>query len=410
MPYFEQPDNIVPATASHEQARHPRRRVLMVTDSRDPSGVGTHMLTLAASLQDKLLPILVFAREPTAIEWARRSMALGIYGVAMPIEALERGDAGFAELLREFRPDIVHVHAGIGWEGHALARAARCASVPAVIRTEHLPYTLRALRQPALERAYANGALAADRIVCVSDAARATFRMSGIDAARYVTIHNGIEPSRSKFSRSETRARLGIGEAPMLITVARLTEQKRHDVLLHALPRVLRHHPDTRLLLVGCGPLQEMLQQMADDLGVADHVRFLGWRNDIPDLLVAADAFCLPSYFEGHPLVLMEAMEAGLPVVAARSLGITEVISNGETGLLVPFEDPVAMAAAINRVLSDEALGRQLGRNGRLVIRERFGSERMAKRVMAVYDDVLASPSARTVTPACALEETPECR
>lgn len=378
----------------------------MVTDSRDPSGVGAHMLTLAATLQDKLLTILVFTREPTAIEWARRAMALGIYGIAMPIEALQQGDAGFAELLREFRPDIVHVHAGIGWEGHALARAARCAAVPAVIRTEHLPYTLRALKQPALERAYASGALMADRIVCVSDAARATFRMSGIDAARYVTIHNGIVPSRSRFSRAEMRDRLGMGEAPMLITVARLTEQKRHEVLLRALPRVLRHHADTQLLLVGCGPLQSMLQQMADDLGIANHVRFLGWRNDIPDLLAAADAFCLPSYFEGHPLVLMEAMEAGLPVVAARSLGITEVISNGDTGLLVPFEDPVSLAAALNRVLSDVALRRQLGRNGRLVIRERFASERMAKQVMAVYDDVLASSPARAAPRAGALEET----
>lgn len=363
----------------------------MATDSRDPSGVGTHMLTLAAALRDQMLPILVFAREPAAIEWARRAMASGIYAVAMPLSALEHGDASFLALLREFRPDIVHVHAGIGWEGHALVRAARRAAVPAVVRTEHLPYTLRALRQPELERAYAGGALAADRIICVSDAGRATFRMSGLDSRRYVTVHNGIVPSPNRRSRAEVRQGLGLGDEPVLITVARLTEQKRHEVLLRALPRVLRRHPDCRLLLVGSGPLRAMLQQLAEALGIAAHVRFLGQRNDVPDLLAGADAFCLPSYFEGHPLVLMEAMAAGLPVVAARSLGITEVVSSGETGLLVPFEDTIALSAALNRVLSDRMLASQLGARARLAVRERFSVDAMADKVMAVYRDALAS-------------------
>lgn len=363
----------------------------MATDSRNPSGVGTHMLTLAGALRDKILPILVFAREPTAIEWARRAMASGIYGVAMPLPALELGDTSFTELLREFRPDIVHVHAGIGWEGHALARAARRAAVPVVIRTEHLPYTLRALGRPELEHAYASGVLEADRIICVSDAGRATFRMSGIDARRYVTVHNGIVPSPSLRSRPEVRQRLGIDDEPVLLTVARLTEQKRHDVLLRALPRVLRQHPDAQLLLVGSGHMQTVLQQLAKELGIAAHVRFLGRRNDVPDLLAAADAFCLPSHFEGHPLVLMEAMAAGLPIVAARSIGITEVISNGESGLLVPFEDTVALSAALNRVLSDRPLASQLGACGQLAVRERFDAEVMANQVMAVYEDALAS-------------------
>ncbi len=363
----------------------------MVTDSRDPSGVGTHMLTLANALRDEVLSILVFSREPAAFEWARRAMASGIYGVAMPLPALEQGDASFTELLREFRPEIVHVHAGIGWEGHSLARAARRAGVPAVIRTEHLPYTLRALKQPLLERAYTSGALVVDRIICVSESGRTTFRMSGIDSRRYVTIHNGIVPSPSERSRMEVRRRLGIGNEPVLITVARLTAQKCHPVLLHALPRVLRQHPDVQLLLIGQGPLQAMLQQLVDELGIGAHVRLLGQRNDVPDLLAASDAFCLPSYFEGHPLVLMEAMAAGLPVVAARSLGITEVVSNGETGLLVPFDDSVSLAAALNRVLCDRRLASQLGARGRLAVCERFRADTMAEKVLAVYRDALAS-------------------
>lgn len=370
-------------------------RVLMVTDSEQPSGVGTHMLTLARALPEAIDPVLVFVPGAGLTGWAHRAMAAGIRASSLPLGALTGGTAPFIAMLREFRPHLVHVHAGIGWEGHALVRAAREAGVGAVVRTEHLPYTLHALRQPALERDYARGAALADRIVCVSDAARMTFRMSGLEPSRFATIHNGIIPVPARLPPQAVRRKLGVGKEKLLLTVGRLTEQKRHAVLLAAFRPVLRAHPDARLLIVGSGPLDAPLQRLAARLELNGNVDFLGARDDVPDLLAAADVFCLPSYFEGHPLVLMEAMSAGLPIVAARSLGITEVVDNGETGVLVPVDDEVSLGAALCRLLSDPPLAQRLADRGRRVASGRFGAARMAARMQALYRDVLSARGLR---------------
>lgn len=366
-------------------------RVVMACDSEDPSGVGMHMLTLADELRAEARLVLGFTRAPAALGWTRRALASGIEAVGMPVAAMQGGGIALIGLLQEFRPDIVHAHAGIGWEGHGIARAARQAGVPVVIRTEHLPYTLRPLKRPALEQAYARDAALADKIICVSNAARATFRMGGLEAARYVTVHNGIRPAAALRTRAAVRRQLGIGAAPLVITVARLTEQKRHHVLLQAFHAVLGRQPDARLLLVGSGPLESRLKQQAHSLAISHAVFFLGQRTDVPDLLSAADLFCLPSHFEGHPLVLMEAMAAGLPVVASRSLGITEVVANGETGILVPFDDSRLLAAALGRLLGDAPLASRLGSNGRRLVRDRFCATRMAAALLAVYRECLAT-------------------
>lgn len=113
-------------------------------------------------------------------------------------------------------------------------------------------------------------------------------------------------------------------------------------------------------------------------MGIAGRTHFLGRRDDVADLLAASDLFCLPSHFEGHPLALMEAMADGLPVVSTRSPGITEVVKIGESGILVPVANPMALAAALMRILSDKKLANHIGQRGRQILCDEFTVEQMA--------------------------------
>jgi glycosyltransferase involved in cell wall biosynthesis len=372
----------------------PRRPcVTLVTDSSDPSGVGEHMITLAALLRNDVQVSLVFSDSDAGTAMACRGRTAGLDACAIPAQALVEGGASLMKMLELRHPDIVHVHAGIAVEGHAVAAAARAVRVRAIVRTEHLPYTLRMLGQPALEALYARGVRPVDRIICVCKAARRTFGMAEVDASRYAVIHNGVINRGPMRDRAEARAKLGFKGNSLILTVARFSEQKHHTTLVDALPILLESHPDVQLLWAGSGPLQEQLSAEAGRLGVRAHISFLGRREDVPDLMAASDALCAPSYFEGHPLVILEAMAIGLPVVAARSLGITEAVRNGETGLLFPFGNAAVLARTLATLLEDPDLAACLSENGRCAIEEEFSALRMARETLLLYRDVLTEKS-----------------
>lgn len=384
--------------AWHDDTRD-RPRVMLITDSLEPSGVGEHMLTLAAALEHHVDVRLVFADAPDAAGWAERARTQGLDAALAPAAALVEGEAPLTAVFERQRPDVVHVHAGIGWEGQTIVEAARRWGARAIVRTEHLPYLLRGQGNAALEAAYARTVGLADRVICVCEAARRTYRGSRADIARFCVVRNGISPKPPMRGRDEVRGSLGIGSAPLILTVARFTEQKSHVTLLDALPRLLAARPDAQLAWVGSGPLEQALRDRARATGVDDHVLFLGRRNDVPDLMGAADVFCLPSRFEGHPLVALEAMAAGLPVVAARSMGITEAVRHDVTGLLFPFGSAAMLARTLARALDDPDLAARLGAAGRAAVHDCFSAERMAFETLAVYRSVLARSPDHAMAP-----------
>jgi glycosyltransferase involved in cell wall biosynthesis len=145
------------------------------------------------------------------------------------------------------------------------------------------------------------------------------------------------------------------------------------------------------LAVVGDGPLRAALAESAERLGVASHVELLGDRADVRDVLAALDVFVLPSRTEGMSNALLEAMATGLPVVATAVGGTPEVIADGSSGLLVPVDDPAAMAAAIVRVLDDPSLAGRLGAAARQTVEERYGAKSMVRRLEAVYAAVANS-------------------
>jgi glycosyltransferase involved in cell wall biosynthesis len=363
--------------------------ITLVTDSADPSGVGEHMLTLATTLRDEVRINLIFPDSDSGTAMACRARTAGLDTCTVPTQALFEGGVALIEVLDAWHPDILHIHAGIAVEGHGAAAAACAVGVTGIVRTEHLPYTLRRFGKPALEVLYAQGVHPVDRIICVSEAARQTFGMADVDPSRFAVIHNGIISRKPTRGRAEVRAELGFLDNPLILTVARFSEQKRHATLVDALPALLETHPDVELLWVGSGPLQEELSERASSLGVRAHISFLGRRDNVADLMGASDALCAPSYFEGHPLVILEAMSVGLPVVAARSLGITEAVRNEETGLLFPFGNARLLARTLATLLDDPDLAACLGENGRCAVEEEFSAARMASKTLALYQNLL---------------------
>jgi glycosyltransferase involved in cell wall biosynthesis len=368
--------------------------VCFFTDSLEPSGVGVHLLNLMRWLDPARFRMSLVCPDT---EGGRRLMgrAARLGAEVYPLTVREEeGQAPVERLMALLQEECIHLfhsQAGISWEGLLGLRTAYRAGVPVRVVTEHLPYLLTHPGQVADHR---EAIRLADRVITVSEGSRRTFLARGYPAEQFICIHNGIEPPRPcRPGESRcTRQALGLGpETPLLLTVARMTAQKGHDLLLAAAPRILVDYPQACLGWVGEGPERSRLERRAHELGVAGAVHFLGHRDDVPALMAAADLFVLPSRFEGHPLVVLEAMACGLAVVGTRVCGLDEAVVDGETGLLVEPDQTDALAAAVVALLSSPARRRRMGRAGRRLVRQRFHARTMAAATVALYEELLAS-------------------
>ncbi len=360
--------------------------IVLATDSHAPSGVGEHMLTLAATLRQHHRMVLAFPETQDGEGFPERARRRGFETLALADDGMS-----FDSPLRKLGPALLHVHAGVGWEGHGLVGAGRIAEVP-IIRTEHLPYVLTDEDQ---KREHLRTVDTVDRVVFVSESAHETFRQAGANGKRSVTIRNGILRPIASNGRAVTRAGLGIPDGDTLIlTVARFTQQKGYAFLLHAAGEIVRRIPTARFLLVGDGPERGEMQALADALGLAHCVRFLGERNDVADLLAAADVFVLPSLFEGLPLVVLEAMALGLAVVATNIGGTAEALGADYPWLVEPASAP-ALATEITEAIGDDAKRRDVGARNMRRYGAEFTAERMGRETAAVYRAVATEGACR---------------
>ena len=270
--------------------------------------------------------------------------------------------------------------------------AGHLAGVPVIISTVHnslKDYEVSALKRWLYVLLLRLTLPLVHRIICVSDANRwDVIEECPAAAARVQTVYNGIDPSAfpSQPDRMKVRDELGIVSGPVLVMIARLTEAKGHRYLLQAFPNLLKSWPQFSCVFVGAGELHGALHRMAVDLGVERACRFVGVREDIADVLAAADVVVLPSLSEGFPFVLLEALAMGCPVVASRVNGVPELIEDHKTGLLVPPRDPQALAAAIRELLSNPTATSKMGAVGRALVRERFTANRMVANTTAIFD------------------------
>lgn len=354
--------------------------LLLATDSRAPSGLGQHMLTLARALSDRFDVVVAAENLEGGADLLRRAAALGLR-----IKAFELDAPGPFKKWLSAHATLLHVHAGIGWEGHELVRIGKAAGLK-VVRTEHLPYVLTS---PVQQAEYGAMLLSTDRVITVSRAAYDSFAARH-DAARFALVRNGIAPQLPNENRDTTRRALGLAGEKLLLTVARFTPQKGHATLLQAVPRVLEKHPDARFIWVGDGPDIDALRAEVQAAGLEHAVTLVGARDDVPDLLRAADMLVSPSLFEGLPLVLLEAMAIGLPVVATRIGGSLEAVGDQHPYLAVPG-DADALAEVIAQALDDPDAARAAGEAGRERFNRDFLDSRMADQTAEIYASLMAS-------------------
>ncbi len=291
-------------------------------------------------------------------------------------------------LLRHERPVILHTsmfHANLS--GRVLGRLA---GVPIIITWRHSPSIGGALRE-LLNRWTVR---LDDRIVATCELVRQIeIEHAQVPSDKVITIYNGIDMERSAASPlAATRIRQAFNipaDALLLGSVGRMHRSKDFGNLLTAMVQVRKRIPAVWLLLVGDGELRSELESRAQTLGLSSVVTFTGIRDDVPDILAALDIFVLPSRWEGLPLVVLEAMAAGLPVVATAVGGTPEVVVDGVTGLLVPPRDPAALAQAITRLLRNPDLRRKMGRAGRERVTEHFSVEQMVRKTESLYEQLL---------------------
>jgi glycosyltransferase involved in cell wall biosynthesis len=284
-----------------------------------------------------------------------------------------------ARLLRARRADVLHTHTLAA--ANVLARLAGAAARVPVVSHLHIENHFRPATRWLLARLDNATAPLAARLVAVSEDTRRAYERQGYPRGRIEVVYNGVDlPANGSYRRNDP-ARIG--------EVARLCDVKGQRELLQAVSRL----PEARLVLAGRdleqgGAYQDELERESERLGIRERVEF-GFHEDVPALLETLDVVALPSWTEGLPLVLLEAMARGRPVVATTVGGTPELVTDGETGLLVPPRDPEALADALRRVLGDAELARRLGEAARARVAERFSAAEQERRILALYDDVV---------------------
>jgi glycosyltransferase involved in cell wall biosynthesis len=283
-------------------------------------------------------------------------------------------------VVRRVRPDVVHANQAWPWACAYGVLAGVLTPGVRVVAVDHLPVDGAI---PRLRR-FGRRRLAArlDAHVAVGRrAARLVEGFVGLPVGSVRAIPNGVPPP---VAAPRLVPRLIAG--PVIGSLGRLTAQKGYDALVRALPSL----PGATLVLVGDGEERGALEALAAELGVADRLRITGWTADARRYLPTFDAFALPSLWEGMPLVLLEAMHDGLPVVATDVGSVAEAVTDGETGFVVPAGDEAALRERLARLLGDADLRRRLGARARALAAEEFTAAAMARRYEAVYREVLA--------------------
>lgn len=330
--------------------------------------------------------VAILSNEPVSVPFPVPTDVVGTGGWRLPGLRMQ---AGTARVLRSvthgWRPDVIQVHGGEPLKYAVLA--ARGVGAPLVYRRIgsasygnergiRRRVHARLMRQPAC-------------VVAVSEAVRReTVEVFRLPAARVLMIPNGVDHERLQpsASRTEIRAALGIeDDRPVILSLGALTWEK--DPLAHlAVAQLVRERHQAVHLLAGDGPLRRLVEERIRGTDLARHVRVLGARADVPDLLTACDVLLLASRTEGMPGVAIEAGMMGVPVAAYRLAGIPEVVEDGVTGVLAPSGDAGALAARVIELLSSPERARVLGAAARRRCRARFDIRNIAPRYLDLYE------------------------
>jgi glycosyltransferase involved in cell wall biosynthesis len=368
-------------------------RLLLAVDSIEVGGAERHVVDLASALRRKGYGVEVACS--VAGELAEPLQAAGVPVWSLTRRLVKRRvspayASGIGKLLKERRFDLVHAH--IYASSVAAAIAVRGTALPFVI-TEHTEASWQTWWTRRVSR-WAHRR-ARHTIAVSTPIQRRLIEKDGVSPDLVSLIPNAVIPASDDPPDLSGALPDGWLEGPLVGVVARLQPEKGVADFLTAAARVSKLSPRVRFIVVGDGPLREELLALARRIGVEDRVRFLGYRTDARALVGLMDVLVVPSLTEGSPLIVLEAMAAGVPVVASAVGGIPDQVRHGEEGLLVPPGDQEALAGALGELLRDPDRARLLGVAGRRRTMNEFSHEEMVRRIKAVYRAVLDGKTAR---------------
>jgi glycosyltransferase involved in cell wall biosynthesis len=287
--------------------------------------------------------------------------------------------------IRAFAPDVLHCNQAWPWACAYGELAGLLERRTRVLAVDHLPVPGAIPRVRRAGRRLLAGRLDA-HVSVGSRSAREVEEMVGLGRNTVGAVPNGVP---SKFYGAHdvpaVDGSLSSSDGPVIGSLGRLTDQKGYDLLVRALPAL----PSARLVLVGDGPRRPVLEGIAAELDVADRLQITGWVEDAPKRLVGFDIFALPSRWEGMPLSILEAMHAGLPVLACDVGSVGEAVRDGETGYLVPVENLEVICDRLGKLLADTALRERMGERARDLAGACFTDTIMARRYEAVYGSMV---------------------
>ena len=369
----------------------PPLRIAHTESSTGWGGQEIRILSEAAGLLARGHDVVVYATPGSRL--AAEAPRFGVPVVQLPIgDKHSRGVLAMIRALRARPVDVVNTHSSTdSWLAALACRYLRVRRLhaPAIVRTRHVSVPVPDNR--ATRWLYRK---ATSHIVTTGDALRdALIRDVGVDAARVFSVPTGIDPHRhAGLDCAHSRSTLRLpAEVPLVGIVATLRSWKGHRYLVDALAKM--RHADAKLVIVGDGPQRESLTRQVAAAGLRDRVTFAGQQDDVAPWLAALDVFALPSYAnEGVPQALLQAMFAGIPAVTTDAGAIAEIAHAGTTALVVPREDPDALAAAIDTLLDDRALGRRLAGNARELVSGRYTQAAMLDRMEAVFRHAVTDP------------------
>lgn len=377
--------------------------VLYVSHVPDLSGAEESLLALLAAIdRSRFAPYL--ACPPG--ELARRAEQINVETIPLDIKGFKRtrnplklsayamawraGTGQLRKIVDDLAPRVIHANsAQAQFYAGSVAQKAERPCVWHARDLRPLPFPVRGVCQNA------------DHVIAISQAVADSLIAGGFSKTRLSCIHNGIDPDewRGRVTGSDIRMELGLsGDDRVLLMAAQFVPWKRHEDAVRALPHLLKRQTAARLVIAGSDRFAhhpdyaDSLRNLAAELDVSEQVVFAGHRDDMPDVMSAADIVIIPSDAEPFGRVAIEAMALGKPVVGTRAGGLPEVVRDGETGLLVVPRFPESLADACLRLLENESLSRSLGEAGRARVERHFHIADVARETQTLYDKLLHPP------------------
>lgn len=359
-------------------------KVLHVLSDTNVGGAGRYIFNLLSNKEETSFEASVACPKGGKLEKELRNRSIKVF-------ALEGGESStnmsqiksLRRIISQEKFDIVHTHASFA------GRIAGKMAGAKVVMTRH---SLISGRTSLIKRMITRliSRIFTDKIIAISRAVKINLIESGVPADMITIIYNGIDTTKFEGIKGTLRKELNTApDIPIIGMVARLVPEKGYEYAINAFYRVLKDYPNALLVIIGSGSLEKSLKNMCSELGIENNVVFMGYRQDVENLMADFDLFVLSSVSEGLGLSLLEAMALGKPVVATITGGIPEVIKDGTNGLLVQPGNDVYLAENMVKILSDRDLARRLGDEAKKTVVEKFSSKTMIEKTEKVYQEVL---------------------